>query len=70
MTDPQSTTALWLITLTVLALTAVFLTIASLAKRRRRPPSVDQAADAAVAVASLEKAKAIAKEADQMQERS
>jgi len=68
MTDPHSTTALWLITLTVLGLTALFLAIAAMAKRRRRPPPPHQVADAAVAVASLEKARTIAKEADHIQQ--
>jgi len=66
MTDANSTTALWIITLAVLGFTALFLVIASIANRRRRQPSPEQAADAAVAVASLEKAKTIAKQADHM----
>ena len=68
MTDPNSMTPLLIITLTVIGLTILFVGIASMVKRRKRTPTTDQAADAAVAVASMEKAKIVAKKAEQMRE--
>lgn len=44
----------------------MFFGIASMVKRRKRPPTPDEAADAAVAVASMEKAKMVAKKAEQI----
>ena len=68
MTDPNSMTPLLIITLSVIGLTILFFGIASMVKRRKRVPTTDQAADAAVAVASMEKAKIVAKKAEQMRE--
>ena len=68
MTDPNSMTPLLIMTLTVIGLVIVLFGIASMVKRRKRLPTTDQAADAAVAVASLEKAKVVAKKAEQMRE--
>ena len=68
MTDPNSLTPLLIITLTVIGLTVLFFGIASMVKRRKRLPTTEQTADAAVAVASMEKAKAVAKQAEQIRE--
>ena len=68
MTDPNSMTPLLIITLAVIGLTILFFGIASMVKRRKRQPTTDQAAEAAVAVASMEKAKMVAKKAEQLRE--